>query len=95
MPLEFTQRWHVWCDGDIQQIANTVEDETPKKFKALETVANKQNAARMTMVQNVDPSNHKMKQTLQQGFEKMREQGLNLKLDKKKSFVDFLACALC
>ena len=46
----------------------------------------------MTTIQNVDPMNHSMKRTLQQGFSKMTAKGLNLKLDKKKALVDFLAC---
>ena len=43
-----------WCDGDIQQIATIVEDETLQKFKSLKIVANKQSAARSATEQAAD-----------------------------------------
>ena len=112
-PIDDSMQVVSWCDGDIQQVATIVEEESLEKFKSLKITANKQSAARsateqaadlakvfksqhalqrMTTVQNVDPVNHPMKRTLQQGFVKMAAKELNLKLDKRKALIDFLAC---
>ena len=47
---------------------------------------------RVTTATNVDASNHPMKRRVDQGFEVMKDEGLNLNPIKRNALIDFLSC---